>query len=274
MVDIIISMVVFKTPASQIDAVLSSFLNESNIINIEIYIFDNGLDSSIRDYCNVKGFNYLTLNNNVGFSGGHNFILKSTSSRAKSYLILNPDVYLMSDALNKLYIFMQSHSDCGIVSPKILNPDNTIQYVCRLLPTPIDLVSRRFFSRFIKPYLNKTELRFTNYDKTYDVPFIHGACLLINSAAYELVNGFDERYFLYMEDLDICRRISKSHRVYFYPEASAVHGHAKGSYKNKKLLYYHIISAIKYFNKWGWFFDLKRTETNKATLRKLLYYNF
>jgi GT2 family glycosyltransferase len=265
-------MVVFKTPVSQINAVLSSFLNESNINDIEVNIFDNGVDSTLKDYCSMKGFNYLTLNKNIGFGSGHNFILKSTIGRAKSYLILNPDLYLTSDALNKLYIFMQSHLDCGVVSPKILNPDKTAQYVCRLLPTPIDLIARRFFSKYIKSYLYKTELRFTNYDKTCHVPFIHGACLLIDSSVYESINGFDGGYFLYMEDIDICRKISKSHRIYFYAEVTAVHSHAKGSYKSGKLLYFHITSAIHYFNKWGWFFDLPRARTNKATLNDLLFY--
>lgn len=265
-------MVVYKTPIAQIDAVISSFLNESTIQNISVYIFDNGMDLILKDYCSRKNFNYLTLNRNVGFGRGHNFILNSTLGIGKSYLILNPDLYLTSGALNGLYEFMDSHQDCGAVSPKILNHDNTIQDVCRLLPSPIELIFRRFFYKYLKPYSLQTEFQFANYEKVCHVPFIHGACFLIRGSVYSAIKGFDERYFLYMEDVDICRKISQSHRVYFYPEVSAVHSHAKGSYKSVRLLYFHIHSAIYYFNKWGWFFDASRKRTNEEAFKDLLFY--
>ena len=83
------------------------------------------------------------------------------------------------------------------------------------------------------------------------------------------VNGFDERFFMYAEDLDLCRRIGEVSKTMYYPVVSIYHEYEKGSYKNKKLLKYHICSVIKYFNKWGWIFDKKRTLKNKECLEKL-----
>lgn len=85
----------------------------------------------------------------------------------------------------------------------------------------------------------------------------------------EKVGGFDERFFMYAEDLDLCRRIGEVSKTMFYPGVSIYHEYEKGSYKNRKLLKYHICSVVKYFNKWGWIFDGKRAATNRKCLKQL-----
>ncbi|MGK5922051.1 glycosyltransferase family 2 protein, partial [Klebsiella pneumoniae] len=83
------------------------------------------------------------------------------------------------------------------------------------------------------------------------------------------LNGFDERYFMYLEDVDLCRRALQLTKIYYCPETTIVHVFNKGSYKSKLLLWYHIRSAITYFNKWGWFFDKKRYAYNESALRNI-----
>jgi GT2 family glycosyltransferase len=73
---------------------------------------------------------------------------------------------------------------------------------------------------------------------------------------------FDEQFFLYTEDADLTRRIQKYYRTVFFPHVTIYHHHARGSYKDPRLMLYNIISAIKYFNKWGWFFDAERDRIN------------
>ena len=73
---------------------------------------------------------------------------------------------------------------------------------------------------------------------------------------------------MYMEDYDLCRRIGQKYKVIFYPEVEIIHKHGKASYKTRKMMMAHINSAIKYFNKWGWFFDKERKIRNKKCIKK------
>ena len=82
--------------------------------------------------------------------------------------------------------------------------------------------------------------------------------MFLRTSVLKRVGGFDETYFLYMEDLDLCRRIGQVARTVFYPAVSVMHGYQKGSYKSSRLLKHHLRSAVRYFNKWGWFFDAER----------------
>ena len=83
------------------------------------------------------------------------------------------------------------------------------------------------------------------------------------------VGGFDERFFLYLEDTDLCRRLGKRTKLVYLPTAIVIHEHQRGSYKSMKMLLIHIRSAIQYFNKWGWFFDRDRSRINNQTLLRL-----
>ena len=92
---------------------------------------------------------------------------------------------------------------------------------------------------------------------------------MLQSRLFRDIGGFDERYFMYLEDVDLVRRIGSLARVVYDPRVSVVHEYAKGSYRNKKLLWYHIKSAVLYFTKWGWLFDMQRKKRNAVTLLHL-----
>ena len=96
--------------------------------------------------------------------------------------------------------------------------------------------------------------------------------MLLRTEVFEKVGKFDEKYFMYLEDYDFCRRIGEKYEVIYYPKVEIMHEHAKSSYKSRKMLLIHIKSALTYFNKWGWIFDKKRSETNKK-LKKLYNIN-
>ncbi len=113
------------------------------------------------------------------------------------------------------------------------------------------------------------EFRFTGYGKIIYVPYLSGCFMFFRTEALKQAGLFDERFFMYLEDVDLSRRIHKHYRTVYYPEISVFHQYEKGSYKNSKLLKYHLQSAIKYFNKWGYFFDKDRQEINKKILKKL-----
>ena len=102
-----------------------------------------------------------------------------------------------------------------------------------------------------------------------EVPSLSGCFMFMRVDVLKEVGGFDERFFMYAEDLDLCRRIGEASKTMYYPGVSIYHAYGKGSYKNRKLLKYHICSVVKYFNKWGWILDRKRTQINKVCLERL-----
>ena len=99
--------------------------------------------------------------------------------------------------------------------------------------------------------------------KICNVPIISGCFFIINTSIIDQIGFFDERYFLYFEDWDLSRRVNSKYKNIFYPNVSIYHKYASdANYKFKSFIIY-IDSAIKYFNKWGWFFDYQRKKINK-----------
>lgn len=91
-----------------------------------------------------------------------------------------------------------------------------------------------------------------DYTQPFQVPFGQGSFLVIRTELFKKLNGFDDRFFMYLEDADLCKRVNEISKLMYYPGASVVHRWEKGSHKNKKLLMYHIQSMRKYFEKWGY----------------------
>lgn len=236
------------------------------------YIIDNSEDDSLKQYTLTYNKVEYIKSENLGFGHGHNIgITKSLKISAKYHVVINPDIYWNDNVIEELEKFMDNNPDCGLVMPKILYPNGDIQYLCKLLPTPMNLLGRRFMPfRSIQDKIDrKYELRDTNYDKIMEVPSLSGCFMFLRTDVISKVGMFDGRYFMYAEDLDLCRRIGEVSKTIFYPFVSVYHEYGKGSYKNKKLLKYHIESVIKYFNKWGWIFDSKRNKINKRCLSLL-----
>jgi GT2 family glycosyltransferase len=102
-----------------------------------------------------------------------------------------------------------------------------------------------------------------------DVPYLSGCFMLFRTAALKRVGLFDERFFMYPEDIDISRRMHAQFRTLYFPASTIVHDHARESYKSIKMLWIHISNLIKYFNKWGWVFDAERDNINAEILKTL-----
>ena len=152
--------------------------------------------------------------------------------------------------------FMEDSPSVGLLMPKIVYPDGSTQYLCKLIPTPADLFVRRFAIGPLKALASKKierfELRFTGYDREMDVPYLSGCFMLFRTSALKRIGLFDERFFMYPEDIDITRRMYAEFRTVFFPGAIVVHDHGREVYKSKRALLVHTINLIRYFNKWGW----------------------
>jgi len=273
-----ISIVLYNNPFYRIEALIKKIL--STKLDIKVYLIDNSSNDFLSILSNSdKRIIYIYNNSNLGFGKAHNIaLLESIKYDVPYHAVLNPDIYFDTDVFDFFYQFMELNKDVALAMPKILYPDNSIQYLCKLLPSPIDLISRRFFNLSIirKLFANRNdlfELRFTGYNHIMNVPYLSGCFMFLRTAAIKEVGLFDENFFLYLEDTDLSRRLHKKYRTVFYPFVEVYHEHQKGSYKSLRLLYHHISSAIYYFNKWGWFFDHERKQINQNVLKELGYYN-
>ncbi|WP_456399935.1 glycosyltransferase family 2 protein [Persephonella sp.] len=271
-----ISIVLYKNKESQIIKVIKSVLSTN--LKIKLYLIDNSPTADLSKLSKIDSrIEYIFTGKNIGYGKANNIALrKSIEQKVPFHLVLNPDVYFNEGVLERIYEYMNQNPEIGLLMPKVLYPNGKLQYLCKLLPTPVDLFGRRFlnfrpFKKLIEKRNEIYELRFTSYDKIMEVPYLSGCFMLIRVEVFKKVGLFDERFFMYMEDTDLSRRIYKVAKNIYFPYVHIYHEYGKGSYKNFKLLYYHIISAIKYFNKWGWFNDTERDEINRRVLEKLGY---
>lgn len=266
------SIVLYHNKKEQLTKVINSFLDTS--LDVKLYLIDNSSNDDLKELGGLNNrIEYIFNNANLGYGAGHNIAMrKSIEGGTLYHLVLNPDIYFESGVLEKLLDYMENHQDVGNIIPQILYPDGEIQYLCKLLPTPTDLILRRFIpSKSWKKKRNETyELRFTEYDKVMNVPSLSGCFMFLRCEVLKDVGLFDENIFMYLEDVDLNRRIHSKYKTIFYPEVSIVHEYGKESYVNKKLLKYHIQSAIYYFNKWGWVFDKERDDINNRCLKSIL----
>ncbi len=265
MANVTVSVVVFNTALSDV-VPLFNRLSVEKCIERWI-IVDNGSSDEIRRSVRALGGIYLRTAANIGFGRGHNLALRDLADVNVPYhLILNPDIEFDQHALDDLACVMDSNPNVGLAMPRVLYPDGTIQYLCKLLPAPIDLVLRRFLPGRMKHLAGKRiasyELRNLDYDSPAYVPSLSGCFMFARRSVLDAIGGFDERFFLYMEDVDLCHRMGEVSRLLYWPNVTVAHVHQMGSYRNRKLLLLHIHSAVKYFNKWGWLRDPTRRALN------------
>lgn len=264
------SVVTFHTPFSELKRLIDCVLKSPVKM---FFVIDNSSNDSLRECATLSDRIVYIFSENLGFGSGHNIaIRKAMELGAQYHVVINPDVYWSSHVLEELEQFMDTHPDCGLVMPKVLYPDGSTQYLCKLLPTPMDLFGRRFipFKHYKKKHDAKFELHAMGYNRIMEVPSLSGCFMFMQINVLRQTGVFDERFFMYAEDLDLCRRIGEVSKTIFYPNVSIYHVYEKGSYKNRKLLKYHICSVIKYFNKWGWIFDSDRKRINKTFMNGLL----
>ena len=265
------SVVLYNTPEDQLKRLLDCI--ERSSVRPVVYLIDNSPEPLGFSCLHLPWVIYLKTEKNGGYGAGHNVALRQTLNDAEFHFVLNPDIYFESCELEKMIHFMRQNLDIGQLMPKVFYPDGSLQYLCKLLPTPIDLLLRRFAGSFleksIRERLDFFELRFTGYRRVADVPFLSGCFMLFRTSALRKIGLFDERFFMYGEDIDSTRRMHAQYRTVFYPEATIIHDHARQSYKSKRELWRHFYNLVRYFNKWGWIWDSQRSIVNRETLQRL-----
>lgn len=269
------SIVLFNTPRVQIEAVMKSVSNSGCVGTL--YVIDNSPDDRWRilekDFPSVR---YIH-NANLGYGASHNLAMREAVESGSVYhVVLNPDIRFGAEVLPFLADFMEKHPGAGYVLPKVVYPDGTMQYLCKLLPTPGDLIFRRFVPPvgFLKKWKERKDARYclkdSGYSRVMNPPCLSGCFMFMRLSVLAENNiFFDDRFFMYFEDFDLIRRLHRVSQTLYCPDVSIVHDHARGSYKSRKLLAAHIRSAVRYFGKYGWLFDKERREMNERVMREI-----
>ncbi len=264
------SIVLYHNPINELRIAIESFLNFTG--SKKLFLIDNSSDDSRRFEFIHPDIKYIFNGKNIGYGSAHNIAIQKIIGLSRYHLILNPDVEFDAEVLNQLYGFMQKRTDVGLIMPKVLYRNGEMQHLCKMLPSPVDLFLRRcapnYLKKMFKNQLDAYELKHNDYNSIMEIPNLSGCFMFIRNEVLSEIGCFDERYFLYLEDTDFCRRINEKFRTVYYPLATIIHGYSKASYRSVHLMRHHIFSSVKYFNKWGWFNDKKRLIINKRLLDK------
>jgi GT2 family glycosyltransferase len=264
------SVVCYNNPAPQLERVLASVT--ASLPSIRPYVVDNSARPALAPVARRHGAHYSHLPHNPGYGSGHNHAIGEALAHGSAYhFVLNPDIYIAAGDLGAMLQFMERHRDVGLMSPRVHYPDGRLQPLCKLLPNPADMLLRRLLPALHRGSGRQAlyELHHSGYDRLMDVPALSGCFLLLRTDVIRQVGLFDERFFLYFEDVDLSRRIGRVARTVYFPRLQIVHDYARGSYRQPRLFWHHAVSALRYFNKWGWFRDPERSRVNGRALRLL-----
>ncbi len=270
MFDLTVSIVLYQNKREQLKAAIESSLGSR--LYLKLYLIDNSPTDDLKDICQSPRCEYIFNNENIGFGKAHNVGMQRAVTESLYHLVLNPDVYFEGSVLDEIFAYMQQNPKVGQVMSKVLYPDGRVQHLCKLLPAPTDLFLRRFFPWFpgATERNRRYELIDSGYNKIMNIPYLSGCFMFFRCSVLREIGYFDERIFMYIEDVDLTRRVHKRFPTIFYPGTTVYHHYNKGSYKNVRLMLYNIHAAWIYFNKWGWIFDKERKRINNKVIQDYL----
>ena len=243
---------------------IKSILDAQIEIDYELIVVDNNSQDKSKEFLSQLDLSpiktQVVLNNhNSGYAAGNNQAVKL--ARGDYIFICNPDIIVLQGAIEELYSYLKSHSEVGMVGPQLLNLDHTIQYSCCRFPHWYTPFLRRTFLGGL-PLLRKKLKNYLmvdyNHSDEREVDWMIGAALMFKKDFFEKIGGFDERYFLYFDDVDLARRVwQEGKKVIYLPSAQLIHAHQRLSAMRSalpslfsKIIWIHTQSAIKYFWKW------------------------
>lgn len=240
---------------------LKAFFADPPRCSHEVIVVDNSPASGLAAMLarEFPGVRYVRTEGNYGCAYGNNFGLRLAAGRYP--LIVNPDIIVRPGALDELVAFMDSHPDIGLAGPRLLRPDGTIDESCYRFPTLGTWLYRRTpLGRlpFARAAVDRYLMADFDHAADRDVDWLLGAAFIVRRAALEQVGPMDERYFMYFEDTDWCRRFWEGGwRVTYHPAAELVHFHDRGSAREvwflaplvNRAARAHIVSWFKYLLK-------------------------
>lgn len=229
----------------------------------EVIVIDVASTISTRNVVTEEfpAIKLVPFKENIGFTRGVNEGIKK--SQGDFIILLNADLIPTPHAIENMYNYMKQHPEVGIVGPKLINFDGSDQDSCFRFPALTTILYRRTplgRTHFGKKHLNKFLMGERDKSKIMEADWLFGSPIMISRKGIEKVGLMDERFFLYMSDVDWPRRFwENGFKVLYYPDSKMYHyhiRHSKGRYGIfdvilKKESRWHVADALKYFVKYG-----------------------
>jgi N-acetylglucosaminyl-diphospho-decaprenol L-rhamnosyltransferase len=250
-------MISIITPIYDINAHLNDFLSsmsslmdkEGKKIVQEIILINNNprkkiSDKKLQDAQKIDNLRIIQNKKNIGYGAACNQGIRM--AQGKYTLILNPDVKIDSNALKRMADFLEKNKDANIVSCRLHNSDGSLQHSCKRFPTLSVLIARRVsfpFAYLFKRNLSRYEMREYDHKLPRRVDWVSGALMLMRRKYF-----FDEKYFMYFEDVDLCRQVKN---IYYYPLVFAIHKSERASRRDFRLFFHHLSSMVYYLYKFS-----------------------
>jgi GT2 family glycosyltransferase len=203
---------------------------------------------------------FLVNAHNPGYGRAVNQAVHALAHRGKlpAFLgALNTDLAWEVGTFEGLLARMVNHPEVALVVPQLVDLEGVPQQLCKRNPTLLGLFSRRFVPDRVKPaWLHRYDRWYVmadhDYTDSFEAPYLSGCCMLMRTSAFQAVGGFDERFFLYLEDADITRSLRSHGLTLHVPSEVVVHHWGRGNHRSRRLTLVNLHSAWLYFSKWGW----------------------
>lgn len=249
---------------------LFSIRRASHHLDIKIFIVDNASSDGSQEYITERfpEVNYIYNEENVGFGKANNQVIREANSRYT--LLVNPDVIISEDTLTTMIDYLDMHPDCGAAGCKILNADGTFAPESRrTVPTISSSLYKVFGLNRFSGADNKKAQYYVNWvdeDQRVEIPVLSGAFMFFRTDTLQKLDGFDERFFMYGEDIDLCYRLQNTGKhIMYLPDTSIIHFKGESSRKND-------LKYIKHFNEALYLFFDKHYSNNYSLIFKILIY--
>lgn len=253
--DVTVSIVNWNT-RDELRECLQSVFDQDGSVSFEVIVVDNGSsDGSVEMIRSEFADRVILISNsaNLGFGAAHNMAIRRSTGRY--VFCVNPDcLFLEADVLRGMVEYMDANPSIGMLGPRVLNPDGTLQFSARRFPPMIAGLFRHTIlgklfpkNRFVRNYL----MTDYSHDDIMDTDWLSGSALMARQETYEQIGTFDERFFMYCEDVDWCKRAHDGGwRVVYYPRVSVSHRIGAASDKNPiQMIKHHHRSMLLYFLK-------------------------
>ena len=239
----------------EVCAAVRSVLANTPGDDFALYVVDNaspdgcGPRLAQTDFGDVR-VQVICLPKNLGFGKGHNSIMDRLTSDV--HFILNPDIQLTADTLSDLADWMAQHPGVVMARPALTFPDGRPQRLPLRRCSVRAMVYRqlpclKFWAKYNERYLMADK----DLTKPTEIEFCTGSFSAVDTAVFKAVGGFDEDYFMYVEDADLTQKMRTRGKAYLVPQYTAIHAWHRAAHRSLKPFLWQLRSLLRYFSKWG-----------------------